>query len=360
MKSLFGQTVFTVAERAYRWEDVVLAAQLRGEWAALEQRTREGLACLKRAAAEGVKLDQGEAEAAANEFRYDRDLISGQEAADWLKRWGMSVGSWMDYFRRDLLRARWSEELAGTLDSFPVADDEVVACLKVEAVCSGRLDQFAEHLAGRAAAFERLCREPDGAGGEGGPASGPARAEFRADEWPGLSEDSFRQQAAHLARLEAEFDRYRRRLLTPRAVKEQLRARSLDWIRVTAQAASFPTEAAAREAALCVRADGMSLSEAAAEARRPVRQVSLYLDEVEPGLREVLLGVGGGGLSDPVKSGEEYLLISVLEKAVPSERDPEITRRAEEAILDGALEKDINRYVRWRHTPSRREGGADE
>src|SRR5262245_17988390 len=109
MKTLFGQTNFVVGEREYNWGDVILAAQLRGDWEALETQTRAGIACLdqfaiactdepprsacdcgticqivphaqlhtdlKRLAAEGGALAQQEIDGAANEFRYARDLI---------------------------------------------------------------------------------------------------------------------------------------------------------------------------------------------------------------------------------------------------------------------------------------------
>ena len=54
---LAGRALFTVAGRTYAWEDVLLSAELRGELGGIERQTRQGLACLRRLAAEGIGFD---------------------------------------------------------------------------------------------------------------------------------------------------------------------------------------------------------------------------------------------------------------------------------------------------------------
>ena len=44
MQTLSGQRVFTVGQTSYVWEDVILAGLLWGDWTALEERVRGGLA----------------------------------------------------------------------------------------------------------------------------------------------------------------------------------------------------------------------------------------------------------------------------------------------------------------------------
>jgi hypothetical protein len=100
LRELFGQVVFSVGGEEYAWEDVALAAESWGDWARLRERVREKAACLRRME-EGDEdpLTDEELESAADEFRYDRDLVSGDEMREWLERWGLTVENWMDSIR---------------------------------------------------------------------------------------------------------------------------------------------------------------------------------------------------------------------------------------------------------------------
>src|SRR5688500_11439919 len=88
------QKVFSVAARDYVGPDIFQAAMLSDEWRPFEQSLIEVLACV----AEARSLDRWPEEArideAASEFRYARDLITGDEIAGWLKRNGVSLDDW--------------------------------------------------------------------------------------------------------------------------------------------------------------------------------------------------------------------------------------------------------------------------
>ena len=147
MENLYGQVAFTVGGDEYSWDDVVLAAELRGEWARVRDRLRQGLACLRASEEREDGPEEPEIESAATEFRYSRDLVAAQEMEDWLTRWNVTTEGWMDYVRWSLLRQKWSGQIADQ-------DDEVDSLIHVEAVCSGDLERFASDLAGRAAVSE--------------------------------------------------------------------------------------------------------------------------------------------------------------------------------------------------------------
>ena len=158
MKGLFGQVVFSVGGADYLWEDVVMAAELRGDWARLRQRACEGIACLRRWEEEPDALGEAEIESAANEFRYERDLISAEEMEEWLARWGLTAEGWMDYVRASLLRQKWSGDPAG-LAAGSSSEEEIEEDIQAEAVCSGELRRLANTLAGRAAIAAREADE---------------------------------------------------------------------------------------------------------------------------------------------------------------------------------------------------------
>src|SRR5882724_11537606 len=74
-----GEVIFTVDRMAYVWEDVVLAGHVWGDWTALEQRVRDGLACLARLDDVDDDLDEAVVDAAACDFRYARDLVAAAD-----------------------------------------------------------------------------------------------------------------------------------------------------------------------------------------------------------------------------------------------------------------------------------------
>ena len=231
--------------------------------------------------------DAGNADEAETRFRYQRGLVAAEEMERWLVRWQISVGDWRDYLRGSVERGergRW-----------------------VTAVCSGTLERAAEDLAARAAAAEALG-EPD---------------------------------------LDRAFERFVVEAVTPDALRSILEARKADWIRVDCRTLVLPTPDGAREAALCVRDDGMALAEVAAQAGAELREHSLHLEDAEGDLGKALLSARTGELLGPVPLGDRYALVLVDGKVEPSLDDPEILRRAQEAARRRAIEREVVNRVTW-------------
>ena len=132
---LAGRSLFTVAGRTYAWEDVLLAAELRGDLGELEHQTRLGLACLHRLAAEPDALPAETLRAAATVFRYEHNLLAAEGLEAWLDARGLSVSDWNGYLRRLVLRERWAGELDRIVSEYSVDDDVVEAALTAEAIC---------------------------------------------------------------------------------------------------------------------------------------------------------------------------------------------------------------------------------
>jgi hypothetical protein len=110
---------------------------------------------------------------------------------------------------------------------------------------------------------------------------------------------------------------------------------------------AFTDELVAKEAALCVREDGLELDDVARDAKSPINRAVMYLDQVEPVLKEHLLAAQKGTLIGPVKLGNEYALFWLADKQMPSDDDPEIRKRAEESLLKSAVAHEINNRVQW-------------
>ncbi len=324
MDALFDKVVFSVGRKEYRWGDVVAAARLWGDWVRLRDRAREGIACLARLDEEESAVSDEEIESAADEFRYNRDLVSAQEMEEWLGRWDLTAEGWMDWVRSWTLRQKWSDEVADLVSESPPDEDEVDGFVTTEAVCSGELERLAHRLAGRAAIASK----------EGGTAA-PANPS-------GVDE---------LTRLELAFRGFRERVLTPAAVEREIRCHRTEWTSLECRYLRFPEEEQAREAALCVREDGTSLDDVAAGAGMRVETERISLADIEPELHDGFLAAKEGDLVGPLKRGEEFFLYLVVDKVLPSVDEAADVQRAEANILDRLIEREINDCVKWAILP---------
>ncbi len=287
--SVLERPVFSVGSRQFRWTDVVGPA----DWDLLRRQAAQGVA-----AAGSTKITDADLQQESARFRYERNLVAGEEMEAWLARWELSVAEWRDYLRRAMARERTpSSELAE-------ADDRLVW---VEAVCSGALERLAADAAARAAAAEAL-QEDD---------------------------------------LDRAFERFLADAVAHDILESLLDIRKADWLRVDCRTLVFDTEPAAREAALCVRDDGMALSEVAAQAVVEIREHSLHLEDAQGELGNALLSARTGELLGPLPLADRFALVLVDDKVEPSLEDPEILRRVQEAARKRAIEREVVNRVTW-------------
>jgi hypothetical protein len=354
MRRLFGKVVFVVGKAEYRWEDVLLAACLWGDWAALRADARQGLACMEQARTAGRVPSAEEVTAAANEFRYERDLLSAEEARAWLAGWELSAESWMGFVARSLVKKRCSrgQTDATSRNTVAAAEAEVDGILHAELVCSGRLPQLCRKLAGRAAVYGKA--EEEGAlealAGHVDAAARAALESRRADAggWPtGLEGSAQEENQAALGRLEAVFQHYCEEARSPKAIRGCVASHELDWIRLDCQSVTFPDEDTAREAALCLAEDGLTLAEVAAAARLRVHEARVRADEIDASLKGHLIGARKGQWLGPWPLGGGFRLVLVADKILPSEDDPEVCRWAAREVVERAVDREIDARVRW-------------
>ena len=281
--------VFSAGERTYAWLDVVRAAEARGDVGAVEQDLSAGVAAL-----DGIELDASDVEAAGVEFRRGLGLLAAEEMEAWLSHWEITARDWLGFLRRRLAR-----ELAPD-----AADGEPGAALWSEAVCSGALGSWAWELAGRAAA-----------GGEHGD--------------PGA------------------YDELMRRTNTPEARAKVLESKQMDWLRVDCDLLELPVEGMAREAALCVREDGLSLDDVAGRAGVQVAERAFLLMDAPTELADPLLSARPGDLVGPVSSGDAFLVALVRAKRAPALDDPAIGELLDVEVPRRAIDSEVKKWIRW-------------
>lgn len=310
--------MFSIEDRQFGWEEIVIAARGWGEWQPFVETVRQSLSCLRLAAKTGEMPAAECLHRAATNFRYARNLISADEARGWLARAEMSVEDWMNYLRGQLLREKWAGRLDEIVAANPAGDEEVGEVIRGYAVCSGKLDEWAVELAGRAA----------------------VAAESGAFEIEASARDL-------VSRIECAFERQRRQVMTPRLIETTIARHRLDWIRFDCRYIWFPEERIAREAACCLAEDGLTLEEVAHDARSIVQQWNFYLDELDAEARPVFLTAREGDALGPVKLLQGFPLFSILGKRAPAADDAQIRTRAEQAITAGLMEQAISERVKW-------------
>jgi len=355
MGTLFGQAVFSVGGQPCFWEDVVLTGLASGEWALLERELCFGLACVARARAEQVLPGSDELQAAAAAFRYERDLISAEETSDWLARWKVRPEDWMEYLRRTLLRRRWAADATSAMECSLPTDSEVDAARHAEAVCSGTLARLARSLAERAACTARAeIASTETANDD--PVSPSVPDAFLASddllaaaERLGIPCGRARERLELLACVERSYRAFRRRVLSARALSSEIRAHQLEWTRVECDSIAFESEAAAREALLCVRADRQSLRDVAMAAHRAPTAQRLYLDQLPPPLSDRAAGARPGEALGPLAVDGSFMVLQVSGKILPSENDPEIIGRAEASLFSRVAQRELLPAVQWQN-----------
>jgi len=338
MQALYGRPVFVVEGDTFFWEDVVLDAIRRGKWTALEQEAREGFAALEEIdSSDGDDEFETAVEEAAQEFRYARDLVSAQEMEDWLAVHEVSLREWMEHIRRQTARARTPLGLSALVARHPIDAEQLDAALRVDLICTGTGEDLAAELAGRAAAA----------------AGNPAPASVETDEpLPsriplGISPERAQERINHLARIDEGAELFRRNAVTPEAIRREIGHHHTEWIRIDSRAIAFHDEAGAREAAMCMREDGLALDDVAAAAHATVAESRFYLDDLDPEVRPIFMAARPVEVLGPILFEGAHTLFRVVDKVMPSEKDPEILRRAETGVATRIMAAQAQQRVQW-------------
>jgi len=316
-RSVLERPVFSIADRIYRWQDVLDAGRHWGDLAALERQATEGIAALDRAATAGPPLDEAEIVAMEEGFRHEHKLLAAEEMMAWLARWELAYDDWQAYGRRALARARLDGRLEESIASYPPDRDRVADALWPETVCSGALAEWAWKLAGQLASADALGVSPG---------SEPADVEQAAEERS-------------------------RRSLTREATAKALEARRSDWVQVECTVLELRDEGMAREAALSIAEEGMSLPEIAVRAGVPVSERTLLLEEAGPELAQPLLGATPGDVVGPVAIGDLFVFAEVRGKRAPSLGDPVVQTRVQEEVRRRAIDTEVGERIRWHERP---------
>jgi hypothetical protein len=359
MPTLAGRSLFTIGNRSYVWEDLVAAGCLWGDWATLEERVRDGLICLARLDDldddDEDGLSEEEVDAAAAEFRYARDLVAADDLEAWLEQRGLTIDGWLDFIRRSLLLERWAEDLDEIREEYEADDDEVAETMVCEAVCSGVAGRLVERLAGRAAIHTRATEEAAASGDAVDDKAAASLAAAVPDDQlerflPDVAAKARRERVAAVASLEVAWRRFAELVAPPDALRGLIASRRLDWVRIATASVVVTDEDVAREIALCVKEDGRPIEEVAEEAGLSADSNDMWLEDADETLRDALIGAQPGDVLGPLTWKEGHLVLTVGDKRLPSDDDPDVRARAEHALLARTVEREVANRVTWHGT----------
>ncbi len=337
--------------QAYAISDVVAAAYFRGELQAPWQRLLIRRAAEEHADEHDLEPDDEVMQALSDEFRSDRDLITAEETERWLEQRGLSLDDFSDFF----VRKFWGELLGSKIEpeaiQYDSAFDEDRALLTAELLFSGDFDQMATALSWRVAArraAEAAKTDPTIIAAERNRFLERAQVEESTlDDWL----EGTRRDAAWLEEMlevEVAYGQARATLVTDSLCRAELAAARLQLARVDLETIELESRDAASEALLCVRSDGLTLEEVAAEGGYPHRRETILLEDLPADLHERILCIAPGDLLDPVARGEGFQVCRVHEKSEPDLADAEVRRRIEERILERSFAELCAKHIRWR------------
>lgn len=337
--------LFSAGGVVYTVDDAVASAIFTG---ALDEAVEETAAlCIAEECAEeeGVQPAAEALQRVSEKFRYEHDLISAGETEGWLESRGLRLDDFTGWLYQRLCRSACA--VAGiSLDDFDVPND-LSDLLRVHLWMSDGMEDLSEQLERRVAAGLEISKGGNTILTDSEMQSflgrhrlddrllaGWLAARDRDDEW-----------LAETVKREAAFNRAVSLALTPEARARKLSAMQMSLAKIELETLEFGSEAAAKEAFLCVREDGESLSEIANESGYHAERLSAWLTDLDDTLGRRILGAGAGEVLGPVQSRGRFQVCQVLRRIEPSLSDPAVLSRIDEVIIDEFFDELCGRHV---------------
>lgn len=335
----------------YKARDVIDAALVRGE---LELTWNEFLCRVKaekRAEELDLELDDDAIDNGAEAFRYRHDLITAEEMEAWLAARGLALDDFSDYLVRQYWHENLDEEIEPENVDFPSAPPELRELLITELMFSGELDRLNIQLMWRLAALRASSKVDFDQGMiaaarqtflDGNTISEPELAHWL--ERMGRDEKWFEQMLT----MEAAYRRQCEALLDPHARKKELAGMRIPLTKFEAEVIELESTDSAKEALFCIREDGMSMEEVAAEGRYPYRRIVFRQENVPSELEQKFLSASPGELLGPLARGDGFELYRITGKADAQLDDPSVLQRIDHRLVERHFSELTTKYVELR------------
>ncbi len=347
--------LFACGDVSYNDKDVIDAALVRGDLETPWGELLRSIECENQAG--DTEIPDGALDDAAEEFRYEHDLITAEETEHWLESRGLSLDDFGSYFARRYWGKTWEDPVEQQSVSYVSAPADLRELMRTDLILSGAFDRMAMQLswlAAAAAAFAKKEEELDPAlisEAEKAFLQRTGIDEAQLADWlSGIGRD--RAWLNQVLRMEVISRRAKEELLTPKMRQAELAALRLPLTRFEVEMIELESKDAAREAALCVSQDGISMEEVAQEGRYPYRQIELLLQEIDAELQQKFLSITPGSMLEPLERGDGFHLARIIRKIEPDANDPALHAKIDESILQRHFSRLVSDYVHWQVLPN--------
>jgi hypothetical protein len=341
--------VCTCKEQEYTVRDAIDAAIFRGEFEDTWRKFLFHVAAQERADELELELDESAISAAAEEFRYQHDLITAEETEGWLASRRLTLEDFSDYFARRYCAGVVPEGFSPEKIEYNSADSELRELFVAELILSGELEEMTTKLMWRLAARR--------AGEEVTPNAVAAEKESffernavtpaQLEKWLGKLGRDVKWFDEMLA-LEAGYRRCCETLLVPQARQRELAMLRIPLTRMEMEVIELESRDTAQEALFCVREDGMSMEEVAAQGGYPYRRADFVLEDVAPEARQRFFSASAGGFLGPFARGDGFELCRIIRKIEPQADDPMVKSRIDRRLLASHFSELASGYVKQR------------
>jgi hypothetical protein len=287
---------------------------------------------------EPISADELRKEAEA--FRRERKLHSGDDLLSWLGRRGLDESMWREHLRRSIARRAESE-----MSDEAVDDDESEHALVVDLACRGWWSRVGD-LATRLWSAERAIARRGESGGQPSapvvdePAVANAKRYSQSVPILGVLDETWCADRLRVfeSRRSA-LDEITRTSSEPAAIEARVREHSVEWVRFEYEEIRLASQAAASEAVMCARDDGLTPEEIAARARVELEQHDLRRDEVPAAIAAMLTGAVPGNVLGPFVESDGVHVVWLNARREPSADDESVRSAAIAELVEGELDR---------------------
>lgn len=348
------QPVFQFDDESYAWSDVLACAEFTGQLRPILASLRAGVVAEEKVRGGNATIAEESLQNSANELRYNLNLITVDETEQWLVTRQLTLSDLNDF----LFRRACAEAMGASASTASDGQIEVMPLLWPELVFSGLASAltmtFLNRLAARKLPFSGTVPQPDEM----------AAAKLRFCRREEIDPGEFSQYVERSMVLkesvdfQLQLDIYHERRagfrLSEKELALSLAAARAGLFQAHYEYVAYQAKEAAKEAFLCVSADGESVSEVAGRSHGRYVEAHSIMSEVVPiELRSRFATCGHGECLPPesVGDGTEFVVARLITKTEPSLEDPEVCSRLHQQHVRDLLNATINDRVRWLESP---------
>ncbi len=339
--ALSGIVLFVAGGKSWTVDDALAAAVFRNELHDAIRETLELAGAEELAEERGHEPDSEDLQAFSDRYRYARDLITAGETEEWIRARGLTTDEFGAWIAARVCRT----ELP---DAPPAGElEDLNRRLAVHLWMSDRMDALDDALQRRVASALEIEQSKELIDITRAREAFFARHQLDISGIAEWLENTQRAQAwlDEMLRLEAAYEAIRSKALTAEARQRHLHALGTALERVAIRTLDLDSEAAAKEAVLCVREDGTTLEKVAEESGYISEETEVWLEGVEPGLAQRLFCAEVGEALAPVSVDDGFRVYQLIRKLDPSLSDPAVVERIDRVVLDETFADLCSRHI---------------